>query len=100
VERAAIYGNCWKPVASCDLMLHSRKGKYQTLMPRKPIRIRKVPKVIAQEVAQALGESIYFDKIFFAKTKNNPGEWSILPREDTEHLVDLQLSFNPAGGLK
>lgn len=100
MERIAPWGNCWKPQASCDLMLHSRKGRYQTLMPRKPIRIRKVPKVIAEEVVKSLGEAIYFDKIFFAKTKTNPGEWSIIPREDSEHLVDLKLSFNPAGGLK
>lgn len=100
VERAACLGPCWKPAKACDLMLHSRKGRYQTLMPRKPIRIRRVPAVIAEAVVTSLGQCLEFDKIFFAKTKTNPGMWAILPIEDRPDLVDLQLSFNPAAGLK
>lgn len=100
VEREAIWGPCWKPYKSCDLMLHTRKGKYQTLMPRKPIVIRKVPKAISEQVVKALGETLHFNKIFFAKTKTNPGQWSILPIEDKPNLVNLKLSFNPSAGLK
>jgi hypothetical protein len=100
VERQAIWGNCWKPHRACDLMLHTRKGKYQTLMPRKPIMIRRVPKAISEQVVKALGETLHFNKIFFAKTKTNPGQWSILPIEDQPNLVNLKLSFNPAAGLK
>lgn len=100
VEREAIWGPCWKPQAACDLMLHSRKGKYQTLMPRKPIFIRKVPAAIAESVVKALSEALHFNKIFFAKTKTNPGQWSILPIKERPQLVNLKLSFNPAAGLK
>src|SRR5687767_7082594 len=42
-ESQARFGPCVKPNNTLDLMLHARKGPYQSLMGRKPITIRRVP---------------------------------------------------------
>ena len=40
-------GPCLKPASALDLLLHSRKGPYQSLMSRGDIRIRRVPTPLA-----------------------------------------------------
>ena len=42
-EVEAQQGPCLKPLSALDLLLHSRKGPYQSLMSRGDIRIRRVP---------------------------------------------------------
>jgi len=92
---------CIKPRAACDLMLWSRKGKYQSLMRRHPIRIRKVVTELADPLSDVLSERIHIDGIYFAGNKNNDGPmWKVLDREDEPDFKDVVLSFNPAAGLK
>jgi hypothetical protein len=43
LEKEARDGPCLKPVKACDVMLHARKGPYQSTMPREDIRIKRVP---------------------------------------------------------
>lgn len=92
---------CIKPRAACDLMLWARKGKYQSLMRRHPIRIRKVVTELADPLANVLAERVHIDNIYFAGNKSNEGPvWKVLDREDEPDFKDVVLSFNPASGLK
>ena len=43
-----------KPWSTLDLMLHSRKGEWQSLMARKEIRLKKIPIVLARALASRL----------------------------------------------
>ena len=47
-------GPCVKPAAALDLMLHSRKGPYQSLMAREDVRIKRVPTALAYALAKEL----------------------------------------------
>ncbi len=60
-------GPCIKPKRACDLMLWSRKGKFQTAMSRSDIRIRRVPTVLAYALARELEQRIELPGICFAK---------------------------------
>lgn len=106
VEKIARDGPCIKPASALDLMLHSRKGRYQSLMGRKDTRIRRVPTALAQPLADELTRRIEFDGILFAgfKDKSAP-RWRVYDRKDRDdcicpHFKDVVLKFNPAGGLK
>ena len=48
-------GPCVKPAAALDLMLHSRKGPYQSLMAREDVRIKRVPTALAYALAKRVG---------------------------------------------
>ncbi len=99
-------GPCLKPSSALDLLLHSRKGPYQSLMAREDIRIRKVPTVLAYALAQELERRIELDDIYFAKSADKDApKWQTLDRRTRDGLVDddfkdVALRFNPAGGLK
>jgi len=99
-------GPCIKFASSLDLMLHSRKGPYQSLMARKPIRIRKVPTALAYALAEELEKRIVLDGIYFAKKADPEApRWCVYDREDKDtgldpDFKDVVLSFSPAGGLK
>ena len=91
-------GDCIKPAGALDLMLFSRTGPYQSLMARREIRINKVPRALAERVAQYLESNIEIDLIHFARTKNkNAPRWRVAPMGD---FCDVVLKFNAAGGLK
>ena len=98
-------GPAIKFASALDLMLHSRKGEYQSLMARKDIKIRKVPTALAYALADELEGRVEIDNIFFAK-KSDPEapRWSVFDREIEgefdEHFKDVVLKFSPAGGLK
>ena len=47
-------GPCFKPVRALDLMLHARKGPYQSTMNRGDIRIRRVPSPLSYLLAAEL----------------------------------------------
>jgi len=99
-ENAAMDGKCWKPRASCDLMLWCRKNQYQTLMRRPDIRIRRVPVQLAYVLAEELEERIDIPDIYFAKFKDRDARWRVFDIEDEIYFKDVVLKFNAAGGLK
>jgi len=101
-------GACIKPANVMDLMLHSRKGEFQTLMARHDIRVTKVPTPLAQPLADILEGMIELDGILFAKRSNpNAPKWGVYDRitKGKEDVVDpnfrdVILRFKPARGLK
>lgn len=106
LEVEAQSGPCIKPKSVCDLLLVSRKGKYQCLMARDDIRIRRVPTKLAYALAEELEERIEIDGIMFAKRKDKEApKWQVYEIKDRFGEVDpdfsdVVLRFNPAGGLK
>jgi len=108
IEKEARDGPCLKPRNAMDLMLHSRKGKYQTLMSRHDIRVTKVPTLLAEPLRDKLENLIELDGILFAGRKNpNAPKWGVYDRikrgkEDQvdPNFKDVVLRFKPARGLK
>lgn len=105
LEPQAREGPCLKPRSACDLMLHARKGPYQSLMDRKDIRIRRVPKAIAQNLADELERRVKIDDIYFARRKDKfAPRWKIYEIKYKGQLdpdfVDVCLKFHASGGLK
>ncbi|TXH59131.1 MAG: hypothetical protein E6Q97_00465 [Desulfurellales bacterium] len=108
-ERDGRDGPCLKPKNVMDLMLHSRKGEFQTLMARHDIRLTKVPTLLAHYLAQHLEKAITFDDILFSKRKDmNAPKWKvydrIIRRRGEEGIdpefKDIVLKFRPDRGLK
>lgn len=115
VEMDARDGLCLKPYSALDLLLHSRKGPYQSLMARNDIRIRRIPLTpvkwkgrtipMAYAVAEYLEEQIEFEGIYFAKRSDSDAPyWAVFNRVkdnvvDTK-FADVVLKFNPDGSLK
>ena len=99
-------GPCVKPAAVLDLMLHSRKGPYQSLMAREDVRIKRVPTALAYALARELEGKVQFDNIYFAKSADPEApKWQVFDRHDSfgdldTEFKDVVLKFNPAGGLK
>ena len=99
-------GPCVKPAAALDLMLHSRKGPYQSLMAREDIRIKRVPSALAYALASELEGRVQLDNIYFARSADpNAPKWQVFDRKDRygdidTDFKDVVLKFNPAGGLK
>lgn len=93
-------GKCLKPAGVTDLMLLARKGHLQTTMNRKPIRIRKIPTILAERLSIELNNRMKFDDILFARRKRkleNP--WQVFDTDDPA-FKDICLRFLPSGGLK
>jgi hypothetical protein len=90
-------GPCLKPKASVDLMLIAQSGPYQELMNRAPIVIRRVPTVLAYELASELEKRIEIDPIFFAKNKDKT-QWKVFDLSDG--FSDVKLNFRPSISLK
>ena len=105
-EPIARDGWCVKPKSALDLMLHARKGPYQSTMDRKDIRIRKVPAVIAEHLAAELERRIPLKDIYFARRKEkNKRKWEVFPikrADDTydPNFRDVVLKFAPSSALK
>lgn len=100
-------GPCIKPANCLDLLLHSRKGPYQSLMARSDVRIRKVPTVLAYALANELEKRVEIDGIYFARSADKDApHWQVFdiksPKtgEIDTNFKDVVLRFNPAGGLK
>lgn len=97
-RRASEEALCLKPRAPMDLMLHARKGRLQTTMARREIRIKRVPVALARELADHLTTNLEFDEIYFARRADGY-EWLVDDRHD-ENFPDIVLKFAPSGGLK
>lgn len=105
-ERARFLDVCIKPKSAIDLMLHARKGPYQSLMSRSEIRIKRIPAILSDDVRDELERRIHLDGIYFAKRadKNAP-QWKIadsrnLDNENDPAFRDIVLTFNPSTALK
>jgi hypothetical protein len=105
-ESDARDGSCVKPASCLDLMLYAKKTDLQITMDRGDIRIRRVPNVLAYDLAKLLDHKITLDPILFAGRKNRfLPRFNVYPvkRQDgTEdpHLSDVVLKFRPSGALK
>lgn len=94
-------GQCLKPIAASDVMLQARKGKYQSTMDRRDIKIRKIPASICVSVRDVLEETIKLDDIYFARRKDQHApHWQIMDRDDTEEFKDIVLKFKASSALK
>jgi hypothetical protein len=101
IEPSGRDGQCLKPKAACDVMLHARKGPYQSTMERRDIRIRKIPSRIAEDVCKILEGSIQLDDIYFARRKDKHApRWQIFERDDGDEFVDVVLKFKASSALK
>lgn len=104
-EAGARSGPCLKPVSAFDIMMHARKGPYQSTMDREDIRIKRVPRILADQVIKELNSKITFKDIYFAKKKDKNERWKAYDIEDDmgniiPEFVDLVLSFAPSSALK
>ena len=100
-------GPCIKPANALDLLLHSRKGPYQSLMARSDIRIRRVPTPLAYPLADELEQRVEIDGIYFARSHDpDAPRWQVFDCKNRStgefdpNFKDVVLRFNPAGGLK
>lgn len=99
-------GLCLKPVKACDLMLHARKGPYQSTMNRDDIRIKRVPTPLAQPLANELEKRVSLKPIYFARRKDKTKkQWQVYDiRDEDDEIVpdfkDVVLKFNPSTALK
>lgn len=92
---------CLRPRACLDLFLHSRKTRWQNLMARRNIVLRRIPIDIAQKLANYLTRYISFPAIYFTKSQTGY-EWKV--EEDAKkpdsNFPNVVLKFRPSGGLK
>ena len=106
LEPDARDGPCLKPVTALDLMLHARKGPYQSTMDRSDIRIKKVPTPIAWQLASELERRIPLKDIYFARKKDkNAAKWNVYDINDEDGVMnpdfkDIVLKFAPSSALK
>jgi len=104
-EKARFTDICLKPVTAIDLMLHARKGPYQSTMDRHEIRIKKVPTVLVWKVAEYLEENIQFNEVYFARRKTPGPKWKVYDiKDDLDNVIiafkDIVLKFAPSSALK
>lgn len=104
-EEKARFGDCLKPAGALDLMLIARKGPYQSTMDRSDIRIKRIPTVLAWELAKELDKRIPLPDIYFARKKDKKTRWQVFDIHDDEGFVipefkDLVLKFAPSAALK
>lgn len=104
-EAEARFGLCLKPPSAFDLMLHARKGPYQSMMDREDIRIKRIPTAIAQSLADLLDRYVPLKDIYFARKKDRKKRWSVMDIHDdtgerVEGFSDLVLKFAPSSALK
>ena len=101
LEMEARDGPCVKPVSACDLYLHACKGPYQSTMERKDIKIKRVPTVLAYQLAAELESRVKIKDIYFARRKNKGLEkWSVEEIEDNPDFKNVVLRFAASGSLK
>ena len=106
LESQAQEGPCLKPASALDLLLHSRKGPYQSLMAREDIRIRRVPTALAYALAEELEQRVQLDGIYFARSADKDApRWKVFDVKNRDgeidpNFKDVVLKFNPSGGLK
>lgn len=105
LEPEARDGHCLKPTTALDLMLHARKGPYQSTMDRKDIRIKRVPKVLAERLCQELTNRVQLPDIYFSRGADKKRRWIINEIKKPgggydPDFVNIELRFKPSSALK
>ena len=105
LEPIARDGPCLKPRTAFDLMMHARKGPYQSTMDRGDIRIHRVPTALAWQLASELEARVKLKDIYFARRKEASTKWKIYDIEDSDGDIDpdfkdVVLKFHPSTALK
>jgi len=105
VEADGRFVPCLKPYGALDLMLHARKGPYQSMMNRKDIRVKKIPTALAARLSKELDARIPLKDAYFARKKDKKKRWSVMDRLDDEgdiipEFKDVVLKFAPSSALK
>jgi hypothetical protein len=107
---------CLKPSMALDLLLVGKRGKFQSVMNRRDITIRKVPRVCAEQLVKELLDNIHVPDIYFSKSSLGY-RWQIIELEKGKGdelspngikngavpdptFVNIRLRFNPSGSLK
>lgn len=105
-EPIARDGQCLKPTKACDIMLHARKGPYQSTMERSDIRIKRIPTPLAWQLAAELDKRIPLsDALFARRADKHAPKWKVYDLfDDDEEMIpdfkDVVLSFAPSNALK
>jgi hypothetical protein len=99
LEPLARSGKCLKPLGAFDVMLHARKGEYQTTMDRKDIMIKRVPVQLAHHLADKLDELVRLKDIYFSRKANKKERWKVYETRD-EDFKNVVLKFAPSAKLK
>ena len=104
-EKARFLDLCIKPKRACDIMLHARKGPYQSLMQRSAIRVKRIPTRLCAAVRSELEKRIELDGIYFSKRKDKHApNWQIkdieIDGEVDPDFKNIVLKFHPSGALK
>lgn len=86
---------CVKPVAALDLYLYALRGPLQVLLDRDDVRIKRVPRVLAELLCRELSERVHLDNIFFKY-----GESWFVDDEDDADYPDIILKFGATAALK
>lgn len=106
LEKEARDGKCIKPCNVLDLFLVAKKGRYQSTMDRKDVKIRKVPLTLAQPLADELNRRIKLNELYFARRKDKSKPWHVLDCIDRKtgtpdpDFRDVVLTFAPSSALK
>ena len=107
LEADARDGDCVKPASACDLMLVARRGPYQSTMNRKPVRIRKIPTCIAQDLADLLETTVEINDLYFSRRKKQTTKWQVVdcmqrsdPTKVEKDFKDIVLNFKASAALK
>lgn len=98
-ERARFSDITIKPKRAMDLMLFARKGPYQALMGRSDIKIKRIPTVLGQALADELERRIQLDPIYFGRSKSKE-RWKVMVSKKDPQFCDVVLKFKSSGGLK
>jgi hypothetical protein len=70
-------------------------------MARDDIRIKRVPTILAQALADELEQRVQIDGIYFARRKDKYApHWKVFDIEDDPNFKDIVLGFAPKGDLK
>lgn len=99
-ESDARFLGCLKPKTACDVMLHIRKGPYQSTMDRKAIYIMKVPKDLGYHLCGLLNRLLPFRPLFFARRKKPAPIWQIQQHKKDQNFVNIYVKFAPSTALK
>lgn len=86
---------CVKPRSALDLYLYALRGPLQVLLDRDDVRIRRVPKVLAELLCRELARLVQLDGIFFQYGKS----WYVDEEKDPD-FPDIVLQFGATAALK
>lgn len=104
-EQARHLDLCLKPKGALDLMLHARKGPYQSTMNRGGITVKRIPTLLARPLVEELDRRLPLKDIYFARKQDKTQRWQIMDiLDDFDDVVpdfkDVKLTFAPSSALK